>query len=347
MALVRNTWKFLPPYTVPIVSQSRVDGLLDGIFFLFNTSSYADGTARVTGSGVAWSFYRTSSVDSGSVLGPTAVVYGYPATMSVISQSVIFAGSASAPTITLPAMTTNASFVANALYVAVQKQANWSQYKSWLSGSIFNSGSSGVNTGSLARTGSGFAPIIGASVSGIGTINAWECGDSVAIACHTTSSTATATALSFAGIAGAFIDPESTDTTFDSEPDGRLYAVATSGVVISLTFLASTTDFLNHNATAANSKLVFIQPGTDNKIILNLLETRTLTYLTTSNRGSLISFPLYVKDVSNRFIGRLREIEAIRNSVSGYVLRTSSADVGYAVGASNAAAANAVMLTAI
>ena len=83
MALVRNTWKFLPPYTVPIVSQSRVDGLLDGIFFLFNTSSYADGTARVTGSGVAWSFYRTSSVDSGSVLGPTAVVYGYPATMRV------------------------------------------------------------------------------------------------------------------------------------------------------------------------------------------------------------------------------------------------------------------------
>jgi hypothetical protein len=77
------------------------------------------------------------------------------------------------------------------------------------------------------------------------------------------------------------------------------------------------------------------------------LETRTLTYLTTSNRGSLISFPLYVKDLNNRFIGRLREIEAIRNSVSGYVLRTSSSDLGYVIGASNAAAANAVMLTAI
>jgi len=343
MALVRNTWKFLPPYTVPITSQSRVDGLLDGIFFLFNTSSYADGTARVTGSGVAWSFYKTSSI----INGVTEVVYGYPATMSVMSQSVIFAGSASAPTISLPAMTVNASFVANALYVAVQKQANWSQYRSWLSGSIFNSGSSGVNTGSLAKTGSGFAPIIGASVTGIGTINAWECGESVAIACHTTSSTATATALSFAGIAGAFIDPESGDTTVDSEIDGRLYAVATSGVVVGLTFLSLTTDFLNHNATAANAKFVFIQPNSDNKIILNLLETRTLTYLSISNRGSLISFPMYVKDASNRFIGRLREIESIRNSVSGYVLRTSSSDLGYVIGASNAAAANAVMLTAI
>jgi hypothetical protein len=347
MALVRNTWKFLPPYTVPITSQSRVDGLLNGIFSLFDTSSYADGTARVTGSGVAWSFYRTSSVDSGSVLGPTAVVYGYPPTMSVMSQSVIFAGSASAPTISLPAMTTNASFVANALYMRVQHQANWSQYRSWLSGSIFNSGSSGVNTGSLARTGSGFAPIIGASVYSIGTINAWECGEAVAIACHTTSSTATATALSFGGIAGAFIDPESTDTTVDAEVDGRIYAVATSGVVIGLTFLSLTTDFLNHNATAGSSKFVFIQPTTDNKIILNLLETRTITYLTTSNRGSLISFPLYVKDATNRFIGRLREIEAIRNSVSGYVLRTSSSDLGYALGSSNAAAANAVMLNAI
>jgi len=343
MALVRNTWKFLPPYTVPITSQSRVDGLLDGIFFLFNTSSYADGTARVTGSGVAWSFYKTSSI----INGVTEVVYGYPATMSVMSQSVIFAGSASAPTISLPAMTVNASFVANALYVAVQKQANWSQYRSWLSGSIFNSGSSNVNTGSLAKTGSGFAPIIGASVTGIGTINAWDCGESVAIACHTTSSTATATALSFAGIAGAFIDPESGDTTVDSEIDGRLYAVATSGVVVGLTFLSLTTDFLNHSATAANSKFVFIQPNSDNKIILNLLETRTLTYLSISNRGSLISFPMYVKDASNRFIGRLREIEAIRNSVSGYVLRTSSSDLGYVIGASNAAAANAVMLTAI
>jgi len=343
MALVRNTWKFLPPYTVPITSQSRVEGLLDGIFFLFNTSSYADGTARVTGSGVAWSFYKTSSI----INGVTEVVYGYPATMSVMSQSVIFAGSASAPTISLPAMTVNASFVANSLYVAVQKQANWSQYRSWLSGSIFNSGSSGVNTGSLAKTGSGFAPIIGASVTGIGTINAWECGESVAIACHTTSSTATATALSFAGIAGAFIDPESGDTTVDSEIDGRLYAVATSGVVVGLTFLSLTTDFLNHNATAANAKFVFIQPNSDNKIILNLLETRTLTYLSISNRGSLISFPMYVKDASNRFIGRLREIESIRNSVSGYVLRTSSSDLGYVIGASNAAAANAVMLTAI
>jgi hypothetical protein len=343
MALVRNTWKFLPPYTVPITSQSRVDGLLDGIFFLFNTSSYADGTARVTGSGVAWSFYKTSSI----INGVTEVVYGYPATMSVMSQSVIFAGSASAPTISLPAMTTNASFVANALYVAVQKQANWSQYRSWLSGSIFNSGSSGVNTGSLAKTGSGFAPIIGASITGIGVINAWECGESVAIACHTTSSTATATALSFAGIAGAFIDPESGDTTVDAEIDGRLYAVATSGLVVGLTFLSLTTDFLNHSATAGNSKFVFIQPNSDNKIALNLLETRTITYLTTSPRGSLISFPLYVKDVTNRFIGRLREIEAIRNSVSGYVLRTSSSDLGYVVGASNAAAANAVMLTAI
>jgi hypothetical protein len=343
MALVRNTWKFLPPYTVPITSQSRVEGLLDGIFFLFNTSSYADGTARVTGSGVAWSFYKTSSI----INGVTEVVYGYPATMSVMSQSVIFAGSASVPTISLPAMTVNASFVANSLYVAVQKQANWSQYRSWLSGSIFNSGSSGVNTGSLAKTGSGFAPIIGASVTGIGTINAWECGESVAIACHTTSSTATATALSFAGIAGAFIDPESGDTTVDSEIDGRLYAVVTSGVVVGLTFLSLTTDFLNHSATAANSKFVYIQPNSDNKIIINLLETRTLTYLSISNRGSLISFPMYVKDASNRFIGRLREIEAIRNSVSGYVLRTSSSDLGYVIGASNAAAANAVMLTAI
>ena len=167
MSLSRNTWKFLPPYVVPLFSQSRVDGLLNGIWTLFNTSSYADGSARITGSGVAWTFFRTSSADSASVIGPTAVVYGYPPTMSVMSQSVIFAGTASAPT-ALPTMAPAGTFTANGLYLAIQKQANAFQYRNWLSGSIFNSGSSGINQGGLARSSSGFAPIIGASVSGIG-----------------------------------------------------------------------------------------------------------------------------------------------------------------------------------
>ena len=341
MPLYPLNWKFLPPYTVPIVSQSRIEGVLNSIFATFNSPTYADGTSRISGSGVAWSFNRTSSVDSGSVRGVTAAVWCYPATMSVLSQSVMFMGTASAPLL-LPSMTTNATFVANGLYVAVQKYANPFQYKLYNSASLFNSGSS--NSSSISS--SGFAPIM-QTFSSIGTIHAWECQEAIAVAFSQTGS-AIATALTFGGIAGAFVDPESTNTTVDCEIDGNLYGVATSGTVIGATFLNTTTDFLNHNVTAGNSKFVIYYPGTDVvKATAGLVEVRNMNSLTLSPKGSLIGFPNYVKDfINGRFLGRLREVETIRNSQTGMVFRTTGSDIGYAMGSSNIASLNAVMLVA-
>lgn len=342
MPLYPLNWKFLPPYTVPIVSQSRIDGILNGIFSTFNSPTYADGTSRVSGSGVAWSFRSTSSVDSGSVRGVTTAVWCYPATMSVLSQSVMFMGTASAPVL-LPSMTTNATFAANGLYVAVQKFANPFQYRIFNSSSLFNSGSSNTSTVSS----SGFAPIF-QTFSNVGTIHAWECQEAIAIAFSQTSSGGVATALTFGAIAGAFIDPESTNTTVDCEIDGNLYGIATSGTTIGATFLNTTTDFLNHNVTAGNSKFVIYYPGTDVvKATAALVEVRNLNALMLSPKGSLIGFPNYVKDaVNGRFLGRLREIESIRNSQTGMVFRTTGSDIGYAMGSSNVASLNAVMLVA-
>jgi hypothetical protein len=69
--------------------------------------------------------------------------------------------------------------------------------------------------------------------------------------------------------------------------------------------------------------------------------------LSLSPKGSLIGFPNYVKDLGNgRFLGRLREIESIRNSQTGMVFRTTGSDIGYAMGSSNVASLHAVMLVA-
>jgi hypothetical protein len=193
---------------VPLASSSKVEGLLDSIFTAFQATSYMDGTARTTGSGVAWTFLRTSSFDaSPTARGVTAVVYGYPTTMSVISQSVIFAGTGSALSSSLnPAIATHyydrgsSPFTASVLYMALQKQANWSQYNNWLSpiGAIFNSGSSGTN---INKSGSGlinlFIPnsvAIGGAVGNIYNANSiekiyiWECGEAVSIALFSSSS---------------------------------------------------------------------------------------------------------------------------------------------------------------
>jgi len=260
MSLPRLNWKMLPTLSLPIVSQTKVEGVLDGIFTLFNSNTYSDGSPRVTGSGVAWTFFRTSSADSGSVRGPTAVVYGFPATMSVMSQSVIFAGSRSyAPPSQTPYLHPYTSYRGlegssgqnllaphtSSIYVTIQKQANPYQYVSWLSPSIFNSGSSGLNTVSS----SGFIDYLnfqGISNTGVllyyrfATISAWESQEAIIVIVSPTGSqyynidsfmNSNVSPGSFITLAGAWLDPlepqSGSEGSFSScEADGRLYGVS-------------------------------------------------------------------------------------------------------------------------
>jgi hypothetical protein len=258
MSLPRLNWKMLPTISLPIIQQSKVEGVLDGIFTLFNSNTYSDGSPRVTGSGVAWTFFRTSSADSGSVRGPTAVVYGFPATMSVMSQSVIFAGSRSyAPASQTPYLHPYASYRGtegiagpnllaqhtSSIYVTIQKQSNPYQYVSWLSPSIFNSGSSGLNTVSS----SGFIDFLnfqGRNLVGsntvyyqFSTINAWESQEAIIVIVSPTGSNYSSINVtnsspgSFIALAGAWLDPldpqSGSQGGFSScENDGRLYGVS-------------------------------------------------------------------------------------------------------------------------
>ena len=262
MPLPRLNWKMLPTIALPILSQSKVEGVLDGIYNIFNSNTYHDGSPRITGSGVAWTFFRTSSADSGSVKGPTAVVYGFPPTMSVMSQSVVFAGSRSyAPPSQTPYLNPYVSYRGTegslgalgpfphtaSIYVTVQKQANPFQYVSWLSPSIFNSGSSGLNTVSS----SGFIDFLtffgrdnlGSNVVNysFATINAWESQEAILVAVIPTGSQhksagaqfgINASHGSFITLAGAWLEPlefisaSSNTHAFNScEDDGRLYGV--------------------------------------------------------------------------------------------------------------------------
>jgi hypothetical protein len=97
MSLTALQWRMLPEYFMPIsgtvgtVSQSIVNdriSILNGIYTSFTSSIYHDGSPRIAGSN-GWLFFK-----SGSNLekdGGTNVVYGYPPTITRISQSIIFA----------------------------------------------------------------------------------------------------------------------------------------------------------------------------------------------------------------------------------------------------------------
>ena len=97
----------------------------------------------------------------------------------------------------------------------------------------------------------------------------------------------------------------------------------------------------------ANNKFVTFQPNTDNRLILSTVDQRTMSYLNTTPSGRIITFPIFIKDNNSRFIGRLREIEAMRNAASGYIFRSGSVDAGYSLGSTNLAVQNSVFLPAI
>jgi len=282
MPLPTLNWKMLPEHLVNRKSQSRVDNVLNSIYTIFNSNNYMDGSPRVTGSGVAWTFFRTSSL----LGGVTEAVYGYPPTMSVMSQSVMFAGTASQTQIYH--ISTSMLSTANMMYMAIQKQSDWSSYVDWRAKSMFNSSSTSVATVSS----SGLCPLYGVNgINGtfsksINRIFAWECGEAIAVALISSTGSTSIQENSnhrgtgnfndvFVGIAGAFIDPISDDNIIDSEVDGRLYGLATVPNGIYNNFLTSnnsysaSNSFLNHTYVSAssvngdniNSKFVVYRPN--------------------------------------------------------------------------------------
>jgi len=354
MPLPKLTWKMLPTIQLYPFSQSTSNpqGYLDGIFNLFNSNVYADGSSRVTGSGLAWTFFRTSSVDSGSTKGVTAVVYGYPPTMSVISQSVIFAGSSSVPT-TTPLVGNTQTYTANHIYVAIQKYANPLQYRSWISASVFNSGSSGLNTISS----SGYQTAFSNNLSSNGYVQGWECQEAIVVSFSTTSSAiSTTTANTSLIFAGAIFDPEtsSNPNNIFAEQDGRLYGVIGNGRTGGITdrFPINGVQILNINGSLGTVSHVSL-PGANNG---GLGDTALLkihardTSMTEYSRpdGDILVYPIYLSNNYIRFVGRLREIYAYPSKkIHGTVINDGIRDIGYTIGSTNVCAQDCYFLRAI
>ncbi len=330
MSLSALNWKRLPIYVIPAASGSNVAGILSGIFDVFNSTTYYDASSRVTGSNSAWRFFR--SFNAGAV----EAVYGYPPTITSMSQSVIFAGSVTAPLI-LPKMVPNSYITTLALpnILLMGVSTNSGIYLNWTSQSVFLSGSNNAVTASSSF--SGFAPIsnVAPSTTNEKFIFAWECQEAVAIQLVVTTSRAGG---AFCGIAGAIIDPESS-SSLDANRDGRLYSVATSGNTASISFLAQTNNFLNHDTVSTSSaKFVYLSPSetfiTASVRPLSLIESRVITYQTTSSSGKIPRVNNYVRDLINtRFVGRLREIKSTFAYQSGWTLISASVDLGHLYGA--------------
>lgn len=337
MTLAALTWKQLPTQTV--AANATIAQILDAVYTAFTATSYADGTVRTPGSGVAWTFsrYQLSST--------TEAIYGTPVT-NALNQKFILAGSASTYT---PVMMTNCSYAVNTLFVGLAK--NGGNFSTWNGATPFTSGQF-----------SGYAGVFTKNATYGLTIKCYESQDGVLGVMYIGNSGYTST---FGG--GALVDPESSDTTNDSESDGKIYTVCSSGVTLNATYgvgthantynmfgnvLTTTASGNAHNKFAAfvpNTATILPMP----KIMANGYFSNTLQ----TRSGKNVKIPILVgwysswTDPTNpyathtTFAGRVREAWIFSKGVGGQVLRNAGVDIGYILSNSNTTAGDAFLLS--
>jgi hypothetical protein len=227
MSLPKTQWRYLG--VVPCVSANTAT-IIEGIYNLGLGTTYPDGSARTPGSGSAGTYNLVSS-------GTTRVLHIDPAVRTINNKIVLCAdtgGTAALPNgaSRLPTLATGeapfpnnkaGSFWGNsmnsgdlpvdgggrfAIFSTIIK--NPGNYSHWTAVNPFTSGSFYGYYRSLVTTSAGFT----------GNVYVYESTDCLAVA--------------FVGsqnyflLAGAIIDPESPDTTLDSESDGKLYGMITN-----------------------------------------------------------------------------------------------------------------------
>ena len=307
-------------------------------------SLYINGATRVIGSGSAWSASGKFTTGSNT----EAVYCRPPAPNTFLSQSVIFSTKSSTvpfSAATPPVITNEAAYSASVVHVACVKNATGS-FTEWTS--QFPFGSSSYSTG-YAR---GFNAVQYVSAS---KISIYESKEAIAVSLYIPVSTATSVIL-----AGAIVDPETENITssLDSEQDGRLYGVATSGCTfganlnsssaITSTFLTTSGNaggtvgsFLSHDtpvSTVGNAipKFVMFKPR-DNALYTfakgGLSNSSYYTSASLTLSGSIVQTAILCYDFTNlKFAGRIRDITPVRSQYNNTIVRNPAGTIiGYAL----------------
>ena len=336
MPLPALNWRRLAPVAL---AANNVNDALNAVYTAGTAITYADGSTRTPGTDCAWTWNRdtTNALQPGA----TTACYATPPTSfpsvtnpgTVIPQTVIWAGSTSAPTATLQytSVTTDAR-TANMIYVGQCK--NPGAYSNWTSATPFTTGE---------FTGFATAAVLPASAVW-GQMQMYESQEAVVVQFWR----AAANVQASSAIAGAFLDPGSASALV-SETDGRLYGLSSSGSnnYNSSTFLTTVTDTLFYETqTANNSRFGFFGPGTATIAGVRRFGTFAPGTGTVSLNSDIPLLPLYAASTSTFVIPRLREIFIVRDLLSAQRIQVGGVDAAYVLGANwQTTAADALALT--
>jgi hypothetical protein len=325
MALPDLNWRFVG--TRAFVGGNLV-AALNASYDLGIATVYADGTARVPGTGSAWTWAREQSA------GTTVAAYGNPP-VNALGFRYIIGGTVGA---SAPTMLTTDTFLANCILYGMQRNAG--AYTTWTSATPFtNAGFSGYWKGT--RT---FATLMD-------SVAMWESQEGCAIQWGLSSDGSTST-VGF----GALIDPLSVAAA-NAESDGRLYMMFGSGVSFGVsTVWASLTGGSSGgtwggggSTNGANHAGVFA-PGTAvmyGGVGANSYRFGTFVQGTpfASASGAMPLVNVVITTSAGLFLGQSRQWYITENQPSRIAVKLGGTTLGWICGASLNVPANCVVLT--
>lgn len=325
MSLSALTYKYIGRFTAPAAT---VSGNMAALANAFLSTTYSDGTARVTGSGVAWTPYSqlSSSQTVGVALTPVT---------STLGQKIVYAGGAAGA----PTMISPDTYATTRIGFGLCKNAG--SFTSWSDANPFTSGQFSGYTGWFTGT-------------TVSYIHAFESQDSVIVIGETSTGT------TYISCAGAMIDPESSNAS-TAESDGKLYMLGTTGYTAASVVAHTSADFGSNSAflNSVNTN------GAAHTYVMNIgLATTTFSKrigLTQNAIGvstglrslanEYVRLPIYIANTSalsstSYFLGRLREFFIFANGTAMTKFQISGATNGFVLAQTTTAATEAILIKA-
>lgn len=324
MALSALNWRMLTPRNLPV--GYTIADYLNTIYAMGTDTTYADGTARVPGTGSAWTWTRDQALSPGV----TTACIGTPP-INALNMQYIVAGDSTARA---PTMNTDTWLVNNAM-VAMNK--NSGAYTSWVNAAPFTTGQF-----------SGFIrmPAIStfAGAASPQSLIMYESQEAFILVWNRTD----VAAESMCG-GGAFIDPLS-GAAANAESDGRLYSVMTSGATtyVNASWLSNLSSPFNSVTSSGDAHFFTFNVGavatTRSTAKIGNFTAMSGSFLAPNGEVPNVPFSAYFV-TPGQYAGQYRQIGITKFGTTGAEWDVSGVRKGYAVGYAGQAVGAAILLS--
>ena len=325
MPLPTVNWKYVGALNHTV---SSINSALDAVFTLGTAVTYADGSARVPGTGSAWTWLR-------EVSGVTVAAYGAPPT-NALGFRYILGGTLGLSAYTF--LTPDTATLANVIVYGMNRASG--AYTSWVNAQPFTSGFSGYWRATQSY------------VNAYDSVTMWESQEGCAIQFNRTGP-GNISAVNF----GSLFDPLTTSPLV-AESDGRIYSMSGTGSVSIVpgnwlvnSLSSSVGLFGSGNPGVGNGHAGTLAPGSTVMVGGAGAQTQrfgdfSVTTSLTSPNGDIVRVPFSQISSAGNYLGQSRNFFVIKDAISRQTYTSGATTVGYVFGSSTTGASDSVLLGA-